>query len=159
MKSAGPPAGTLAVPGAPVDNSDTLTSAGSAVIYTAGTTNNWGLWSSDGSSATKITTFTGYPPHAFSSFGSSVFFWVYNGGYQLWRSTPSAATLVNTFPAMMSVTSTVAMQGSTGYFLADDGVHGTEMWKTDGTPAGTSMILDLNPGSGSGAATTHRGIP
>lgn len=36
------------------------------------------------------------------------------------------------------------------YFTADDGVHGTEIWITDGTPAGTRMIKDIRPGSGSG---------
>ncbi|HLX60182.1 MAG TPA: putative Ig domain-containing protein [Planctomycetota bacterium] len=30
--------------------------------------------------------------------------------------------------------------GNTGYFHADDGVHGIQLFKTDGTPAGTSMV-------------------
>ncbi|MFO0936345.1 MAG: ELWxxDGT repeat protein [Gemmataceae bacterium] len=34
------------------------------------------------------------------------------------------------------------------YFSASDGIHGYEMWVSDGTPAGTKMIADLNPGSG-----------
>jgi len=37
--------------------------------------------------------------------------------------------------------------GSTTYFSADDGIHGRELWKTDGTTAGTSMVKDVNPGS------------
>jgi len=32
------------------------------------------------------------------------------------------------------------------YFVGDDGVHGSELWVTDGTPAGTHMVLDILPG-------------
>ena len=32
------------------------------------------------------------------------------------------------------------------YFGADDGEHGYEIWKTNGTTSGTSMVTDLNPG-------------
>ncbi len=33
-------------------------------------------------------------------------------------------------------------------FSADDGVHGPAMWITDGTPAGTKFLADINPGPG-----------
>ncbi|MBS41851.1 MAG: hypothetical protein CMH83_01495 [Nocardioides sp.] len=32
------------------------------------------------------------------------------------------------------------------YFLADDGEHGTEVWRTDGTPGGTALYADTTPG-------------
>lgn len=32
--------------------------------------------------------------------------------------------------------------GATMYFLADDGLHGCALWKSDGTAAGTSIVLD-----------------
>ncbi|MEA2733766.1 MAG: hypothetical protein QOE14_217, partial [Humisphaera sp.] len=35
-----------------------------------------------------------------------------------------------------------------GYFSADDSVNGPELWRTDGTPSGTSMLLDITPGAG-----------
>ncbi len=32
------------------------------------------------------------------------------------------------------------------FFTADDGVHGFELWLTDGTTSGTQMVVDLEPG-------------
>jgi ELWxxDGT repeat protein len=32
-------------------------------------------------------------------------------------------------------------------FNADDGLNGIELWKTDGTPGGTQIVKDINPGA------------
>lgn len=34
-------------------------------------------------------------------------------------------------------------------FALDDGLHGSELWSTDGTPGGTHLVLDINPGPAS----------
>ena len=34
------------------------------------------------------------------------------------------------------------------YFSADDGTHGREIWRTDGSAQGTSLFKDIRPGMG-----------
>jgi ELWxxDGT repeat protein len=38
------------------------------------------------------------------------------------------------------------------YFAADDGINGSELWKSDGTVAGTVMVKDINPAGSSSPA-------
>jgi ELWxxDGT repeat protein len=43
--------------------------------------------------------------------------------------------------------------GDAFYFIAFDPVHGHEVWKSDGTPAGTALLKDIQPGSGTSPRT------
>ena len=46
---------------------------------------------------------------------------------------------------------TLTALGSTLYFRANDGTSGYELWKSDGTTAGTVMVKDISPSFGSNA--------
>jgi ELWxxDGT repeat protein len=38
------------------------------------------------------------------------------------------------------------------FFFANDGIHGMELWRSDGSEHGTYMVKDINPGAGNGVA-------
>lgn len=48
-----------------------------------------------------------------------------------------------------------AYVGETFYFAADDGLTGTELWKTDGTQAGTVRIKDIYTGGNTTSSNPH----
>src|SRR5262245_21464504 len=43
----------------------------------------------------------------------------------------------------------IAAVGATTFFAASDDDHGRELWKTDGTAAGTALVRDINAGDAS----------
>ncbi|MBA3708609.1 MAG: hypothetical protein H0W83_07320, partial [Planctomycetes bacterium] len=46
-----------------------------------------------------------------------------------------------------------AVLGGFMYFSATDGVNGIELWRSDGTAAGTTLVKEINAGSGSSSPT------
>jgi ELWxxDGT repeat protein len=83
--------------------------------------------------------------------GSNLIFRVRGLNYreELWRSNGTATgtirytTLSNTFqtPSVYRPSATIR---NTHYFVANDGVHGNELWRTQGSASSTYMIADLN---------------
>jgi ELWxxDGT repeat protein len=63
---------------------------------------------------------------------------------------------IQTLGASSEPFSFVPFKGAT-YFRADDGVHGVEWFRTDGTPGGTSLLVDLSPGAAGSFTTTGFG--
>ncbi len=74
-------------------------------------------------------------------------------GREVWISNgTSAGTMMladintSTSPFNSSAPNAFTAVGSTVYFFANDGTHGVELWKTNGTPGGTSMVADIASG-------------
>src|SRR3954465_5813305 len=62
---------------------------------------------------------------------------------------PSAALVKDIFPGTTgSAAASLTNVDGTLYFAANDGSAGVELWKSDGTPAGTALVKDISPGSG-----------
>jgi ELWxxDGT repeat protein len=57
----------------------------------------------------------------------------------------------------MSFSNALGPGGATVFFAADDGVHGNDLWRTDGTLAGTALVKDVNPSLRSDASTNLDG--
>ena len=142
-----------------------LVDLGGIVLFTAGDgVRGRELWKSDGTATgTKRVKDIrpgggGSNPRYLTRSGDVVFFSADDGnkGQELWKTDGTAAGTVlvknirpggrSAFP-QASVEPVFVDVGGVVYFAARDGVHGPELWRSDGTAAGTFLVADINPGS------------
>ena len=97
-------------------------------------------------------------PQNLTKVNSTLFFKVDNTtqGYDLWKSdgTLAGTSFIKTFPGGFvfgtspddhnSLRNLTDVNGIL-FFAGDDGIHGPELWKSDGTVAGTVLVKDIVP--------------
>jgi ELWxxDGT repeat protein len=133
------------------------------------------LWKSDGTEAGTVMVEDLFPgtyydqktqairayssyPGPFTKFNGELYFPADDGtdGFELWKTdgTKDGTVLVKDIaPGAFDglpyggLYSFLTPIGGELYFAADDGDHGSELWKTDGTEAGTVLVKDIVPGS------------
>ena len=171
-KSDGTEVGTVMVkdiyPGVGSSDPRYITAVGNTVYFKAGSSlNGYELWKSDGTaSGTKMvkdinTGSSDSSPAFLTVLGNTLYFKADDGihGSELWKSdgTEVGTVMVKDINSGSSA-STIYTGGSSLvkfdnmlYFSATDGIHGMELWKSDGTASGTVMVEDYFPG-GSGEA-------
>jgi ELWxxDGT repeat protein len=144
-----------------------LTPAGGSLFLEAG----GGLWKTDGTTAGTggVASFPSVPTRLIDV-GGTLFFFADDGshGRELWKSDGTAAGTVmvkdinpgagssDVAPWWTSYGETLmAALGGVLYFAAGDGAAGEELWRSDGTAAGTFLVKDINPGA---AGSQPRGL-
>ncbi|MFO0039312.1 MAG: ELWxxDGT repeat protein [Synechococcaceae cyanobacterium] len=155
-------------PGSSSSYNSLLTAVGSTVFFAASEVfgEDRELWKSDGTTAGTVRVKDIRPGSASSypdkliAVGNTLFFTARDGsfGEELWKSdgTSAGTTIVKDiaysadYPSIASsFARDLTAVGNTLYFTADNGISGRELWKSDGTSAGTTLVADLTPGSNS----------
>ncbi len=106
------------------------------------------LWSTDGNSLTDV-----YEDYSFNHLGTINGKLIFTNGFlnssQLFESdgTIGSAIPIKSFgytpPSGSAHPGPFTVAGTNAFFEADDGVDGRELWKTDGTAAGTQLVKDI----------------
>lgn len=90
-------------------------------------------------------------PYGFTVAANKLFFVALEGGPSvgLYVTEGTAASTKRISPsnvALSNISNLVAFDGKL-FFSCDDGVHGKELWTSDGTASGTALFADLYPGA------------
>jgi ELWxxDGT repeat protein len=146
-----------------------LTAVGDELFFTAyDGVHGRELWRSDGtrSGTTMVrdihpSRVNGYYPGNLTNVGGTLFFSAEDRihGRALWKSDGSrrgTKLVEDVNPSddphdSRDVFGYSAAVGRTLFFSADDGVHGYELWRSNGTARGTTLVRDIEPGEGDSA--------
>jgi ELWxxDGT repeat protein len=124
------------------------------------------LWKTDGTAAGTVlvqdsnTTAVSFP-YGVTEFNGAFYFQANDGvnGFELWKTDGTAAGTVLVKDINTGADSSLRYRftdftvfNGALYFAADDGVNGFELWKTDGTAAGTVLVQDINTAAGAGSS-------
>ena len=142
-------------PGASDADPQRLLTAGDKLYYVArspGTGSELRRLEDPGVGSDSVMQISGGGP--FAELGDQLLFVAQDDDFveQLWSTTGVGATQISSFPDGSS-TGVVqwirpVVAGSQVYYFADDGIHGDEVWMTDG--ATTDLVIDLLPGPDTG---------
>jgi ELWxxDGT repeat protein len=118
------------------------------------------LWKSDGTSSSTVLVKAFVSVGSLSRVGNLLYCVAsmdstYSGyGRELWKSdgTPAGTVMVKDiqpgpdYGFEYSDSNQIVDVNGIAFFAANDGVHGDELWKSDGTPSGTVLVKDIEPG-------------
>jgi ELWxxDGT repeat protein len=131
------------------------------VYFPACTGDSLTLHQTDGTAAgtAEVTPSVSLGPGGLFVFQGDLYYFGFNADFEspvrwtLWRGrTAATATPLKTvgFSDNDPIAPEFTILGDRLYFRAWDPAHGFELWRTDGTPAGTALVRDLSPGPASG---------
>ena len=158
------------IPGSQGSSPAWFTRAGNEAFFQAYNGAGFRLWRTDGTeSGTGLV--GGWPGpgaiYPMVAAGNRLFFFEEKGtsGLRLWTVQNGQAALIRQigtsgpdYPFAFPAAPYVEACGDLLFFVANDGEHGHELWRSDGTPAGTVMVRDIRPGPMGSAPVNLRAV-
>ncbi len=127
-------------------------SAAKSTVYFVGQGQNATVYRADASGVQTVKTMVGSFVDALATSQNEAFFVIFGGSNAgLWHTDGSEAgtQILKSFPGNYLSNLTVDDQTGRLWFEADDGVHGSELWTSDGTIDGTHLVKDISEGKSS----------